>query len=233
MRNTTPLQRREYVLANWDRYLGYLAEIVNSPYGPISMMEFACISANTAMEGAIRGWMAIRDLISVTDIAETLQFWGVNAPYKKAAYVVGIRQLPTELLPHPNRGDWRKQRETNVPLILGIGYAKYSFAACLSYPLDSKIVCLDTIMAQTLTGRIPDNSLYAATQKAHQEYERLENILLDEASKIGFPVFGFQWGVWDLTRKLVYGRPTEKHDFLWRKGPEHMQMVMNGLRTLD
>ena len=233
MRQTTRIQRLDYTREHLERYTIYLGEIERSPFGPISLMEFACISANTGIQSAIDGWTAIRDLKGVTEIAEALLFWGVNAPFLKASYVVGIRRLPMNLFPSPLGGDWRTQRKEGVPQIKGIGFAKYSFTACLSHPLDSRIVCLDTIMAQSLTGTVPGKSFYAATKKAHQYYEYLEDIILEEADVLGVPAFLHQFAVWDLTRKLLANKPTEPHSFLWQKGPDYLQLVMKGLREID
>ena len=225
---TTKATRQGYVTQNMGMYWDFLTEIDNGPFSDIEKMAFAAISANTAMDGAIDGFIATLNKVGVTEIAEALLFWGVNAPYKKAAYVAGIREVPDYMMPNPDM-DMVQQRELYVPEIAGLGYAKYSFAACLIWPFESTIVCIDTHMYQTLTGRIPHKGVYGRSKKALSDYVELEDILRQEAAEIQAPMFLYQWAVWDLQRKISQGSPVELHDFLWSRGREHYQITMSGL----
>lgn len=225
---TTKAARQGYVTANMGMYWDFLTEVANGPFSEIEKMAFACISANTAMGGAIDGFLATLNKVGVTEIAEALLFWGVNAPFKKAAYIAGIREVPDYMIPNPDV-DMIEQRELYVPEIVGLGYAKYSFAASLITPFESTICCIDTHMYQTLTGRIPHKGVYGRSKKALADYIELEDILRREAKEIDAPVFLYQWAVWDLQRKISQGSPVELHDFLWSRGREHFQITMDGL----
>jgi len=231
VRATSRDERQSYVTERMGMYWDFLTEVANGPFSSIEKMVFAAISANTLMDHAIDGFMAIQDKVMVDDVANALLFWGVNAPFNKAAFVCGIRETPEYLIPNPDV-DMLEQRRTAVPEILGLGYAKYSFASSLITPFESDIVCLDTHMAQTLTGEIPTSaSLYGKSKRCIENYLQLEDILRREAAEINAPIFLFQWGVWDLHRKLTQGNPPETHDFLWQRGRSHFQITMDGLEA--
>lgn len=224
---STKEQRQKYVLDNLGIYWDFLNEIQFGPFSDRDKMEFAAISANTSMSGAIDGFLATRDKESVTEIADALLFWGVNAPFKKAAYCMGIRECDESLIPNPDV-DMQVQREECVPHVKGLGYAKYSFAASLITPFESTIICLDTHMYQALKdGEIPNgNSLYGQSKKCIELYLDLENILRVESFEIEIPLFLYQWAVWDLQRGTK-----ETHDFLWERGRSQFQATLEGLNV--
>lgn len=226
---TTPDQRQTYVSDNIGMYWDFLTEVFNGPFSALEKMVFAAISANTSMRSAIDGFLSIQDKTGVTEIGEALLFWGVNAPFNKAAFIVGIRETPDYMIPNPD-ADMLEQRRLYVPEIKGLGYAKYSFAAALIAPFESTIVCIDTHMYQTLTGEIPNGAkLYGKSKRCIAEYLRLEDILRREAAEIHTPMFLYQWATWDLQRKLSQNSPIELHDFLWTRGREHFQITMEGM----
>lgn len=226
---TTKATRQGYVTQNMGMYWDFLTEVANGPFSDTEKMAFAAISANTAMGGAIDGFLATLNKQGVTEIAEALNFWGVNAPYIKAAYVIGIRETPDYMIPNPDV-NMIEQRELYVSEIQGLGYAKYSFAASLITPFESTICCIDTHMYQTLTGEIPNGSnIYGRSEKCLALYVELEDVLRREAKEIDAPIFLYQWAVWDLQRKISQGSPVELHDFLWARGREHFQITMDGL----
>lgn len=99
---STKNERQKYVLDNLGTYWDFLNEVLFGPFSDRDKMEFSAISANTAMDGAIDGFLATRDKESVTEIAEALLFWGVNAPFKKAAYCMGIRECDASFIPNPD-----------------------------------------------------------------------------------------------------------------------------------
>ncbi len=208
-------QRTQYVLENVNTYTQFLTSVQDGPYSAKDKMEFAAISANTGMGGAIKGFKASRGLTTVDAVGESLHMSGVNGPYIKAKYCIAIKDLDDSLIPNPNC-DMAEQRESSVSQILGLGFAKYSFAASLISPFDSTIICLDTHMYQTYTGMIPTTKdLFGRTKKAHSLYKRLESLLIREAHSIGVAPFLYQWAVWDMQRSIKQGNSMETHDFLW------------------
>ena len=222
---STKADRQKYVLDNLGTYSDFLNEVQFGPFSDRDKMEFAAISANTAMGGAIDGFIASRDKESVTEIGEALLFWGVNAPFAKAAYCMGIRECDASLIPSPD-GNMLEQREKCVPHIKGLGYAKYSFAASMIAPMESDIICIDTHMYQALmNGEIPNGkSLYGQSKKCIELYLDLETTLRVEAFEIEVPLFLYQWAVWDLQRGKI-----ETHDFLWERGRSQFQATLEGL----
>ena len=212
---TSRKQRTDYVTSNVDTYTHFLTQVQDGPFSARDKMEFAAISANTQMGGAIKGFLASRGLNTKDAIGEALHASGVNGPYVKAGYCVSIKGLDDSMIPNPNI-DMIAQRQEVVKDISGLGWAKYSFAASLIAPFESSIICLDTHMFQTYTGLVPTNKdLYGRTKKAHSLYERLESLLIGEARSIGVAPFLFQWAVWDMQRAFKSNTPIETHDFLW------------------
>ena len=224
MAASTREQRMAYVENNIETYYEFLKQVDNSNFSPRDMMEFAAISANTSMSSAIDGFLASRDRGTVEEIGEALLFWGVNAPFMKASYCRGIRELPNNLMPN-TLSSFRNQRYSNVNQIKGLGYAKYSFAVCPMYPYESDIVCIDTHMYQTIVGKMPNvKNIYGKSKKCIRRYERIESILRGEAERLGVPAFLYQWAVWDMQR----GKK-ERHDFLWQSGRNEYPLMMDGV----
>lgn len=221
---STRKQRMKYVEENIVLYNRFLDEVSRTNFSPRDLMEFAAITANASMDSAIDGFLATRNKNTVTEVAEALLFWGVNAPFMKASYVMGIRELPDDLIPNPNES-MLIQRERNVNNIKGLGYAKYSFAACMIAPYDSDIVCIDTHMYQTYIGVIPGSKdIYGKSKRCLRRYKRIESLIRGEAERMGIPAFLYQWAVWDMQRGKI-----ETHDFLWENGRSTYQPVMEGL----
>lgn len=100
---------------------------------------------------------------------------------------------PVIYLRHPNQS-WHEYRKQLADKVLGLGKAKGSFAACLLYPLEADLACLDTWMlkrfgAEELNGKIPWE-VYLAIEAKVREWARRYDV----------PTFIAQWMIWDHER---------------------------------
>lgn len=88
--------------------------------------------------------------------------------------------------------------------IPGLGLCKASFLAALLYPLEAETCCIDTHLAAALNSA-PTNGKGTPLR----DYLTMERYLTKQCSKIGLPLFVFQWAVWDAIRGQA-----EPHAFL-------------------
>jgi thermostable 8-oxoguanine DNA glycosylase len=81
--------------------------------------------------------------------------------------------------------------------IAGLGLAKASFAACLLYPLEADLACIDTHIQKVYLGFDRFRSLNHATYCAVEEQIR------ELAQRVGISTFLAQWLIWDFSRGTV------------------------------
>ena len=201
MSRTERDERLAYAKAHANEYRSSLGALADSPYSPWDMAEFAALSANSPFTRARAAWRATRGVHGVQEIAKTLQVCGVGPTTLKAEYCEGIRGLSLTELPRPPYAAHRAGHP-----IRGLGYSKYSFAACLIDPLGADVVCIDTWMYQAYNGRVPDAGWF----RRPAAYVALEGVIVSEAHVVNLPPFAYQWAVWDLARGV-----RTSHEFLW------------------
>ena len=78
--------------------------------------------------------------------------------------------------------------------VLGLGLAKASFAACLLYPLDADLACIDTWIQKVFLGNTGFKSLGLA------DYLLVESKIRTFANCFGVSTFLAQWLIWDHAR---------------------------------
>lgn len=93
---------------------------------------------------------------------------------------------------------WEDYR-TRLIRFRGLRMTKASFAACLLYPFDADICCLDVWMLRGLGAKVP---------KRLEHYRTLETQIREYARQIDLPIFLTQWALWDWLRGKV-----EPHNF--------------------
>ena len=96
---------------------------------------------------------------------------------------------------------WQAYRSRLIHL-RGLRMTKASFAACLLYPFDADICCLDVWMLRGLCVQAP---------KRLAQYEVLESRVRSLARGADLPLFLMQWALWDWLRGRV-----ETHD-IWEE----------------
>ncbi len=217
MSNSKEVTRMDYAYRHADRYQQWCYEVERSPFSNMAKAEFAIISAHTRQEFATEGFLAVQREHSVESIGRVLAGASVFAPFKKAGWIWLLRERVAngeDVLPELPFVDWRMRVKIN-----GLGLIKSSFAAALSDPLHSDVLCLDTHMCRAVD--IP----YRSVMRSSNLYRSVEAGLDLEACEVGLPLFAFQWATWDFMRR-DYHQAADDHSFLWRGGRTKYQIKM-------
>jgi thermostable 8-oxoguanine DNA glycosylase len=192
-------QRRihAYVRDNVDRYRGMAHLITPDPTNWEHVWDriaFSILSANAPFTSAVSalGYAAAhRGKVSAQWIAQWQMIPG------KADY---LNALPCgqEILRYTRGVDesWHAYR-MRLRRIKGLGLAKASFAACLLYPLESDLACVDTHMQKVYLGHETFKTLSIAT------YCEVEAEIRKIARAHGINTFLAQWLIWDHVRGKV------------------------------
>jgi len=157
-------------------------------------LAFAILSANAKFDDSVKALNVVLD--SKGDVtAEDIR------PYqmvpRKAEYVNYIyHKIFTSgqgwylRWPDEKWGDYRER----LIQVKGLGRAKASFAACLLYPMDADLACVDTWIQKVFLGHTGFQSLSKST------YEQVESKIRVYARKFGISTFLAQWLIWDHAR---------------------------------
>lgn len=197
----------EAIRATLDVYRAYCADIEPSD-GPYWRIVFAILSVHSPINATFEAYRAVR-------LAHALGGWPGRAKLariigqvrasgavlyhaQKARYILAFDAAWTaDSTPFTQNGDgdtgWRDRLRRNV---LGLGWAKASFAVALSKPSTSDVCCIDSHMHQLLTGRVPRNQL------GKRVYLALEARVRDLADEYGVSAFTMQWLLWDAKRGI-------------------------------
>lgn len=92
---------------------------------------------------------------------------------------------------------WHEYRLRLQRTIKGLGLAKASFAACLLYPLEADLACMDTWMQKVFLNN------QAFIQLGIKDYCKAESQVRRIAKKHGINTFLAQWLIWDHVRNSV------------------------------
>lgn len=155
---------------------------------------FAILTANTTVESAVNAFRLARS------------FRTLGIPYNARSAIVGVvperfdyvSKLPT----HSNiftlrlRTDesWDAYRMRLARTVEGLAITKASYAACLLYPLQADVACLDTWMLRLLLG---SQSFVSITI---DEYKLLEQHVRIVARRHRISTALAQWAMWDWAR---------------------------------
>lgn len=156
-----------------------------------SRVAFAILSANSPFEDSVKALNVV------------MKHWGRVKPqdivwYKqvpaKAKYLNALAKIPRfELLRQVNES-WHDYRVRLQKIVKGLGMAKASFAACLLYPLDADLACVDTWIQRVFLGHTGFRQLSVT------DYLYVEAKIRTFAHCFGVSTFLAQWLIWDHAR---------------------------------
>ena len=206
------IARQEYANAHRTRYEDWCGKILHSPLSNLAKMEWAILSAHTGFARSVAAFGATRTARTLDDYAEALHAVGLRGSYRRAAYVLNLRERLEAGEPGPE-WDYKVYRRTHK--LPGLSYCKLSFASNLIAPFGSNVICLDTHMLTLYLGHPPTRAERDRVWCGLDRYEILEAQAIAEADEIGLAPFPYQWAVWDWHRGLTLGLPPEPHSHLW------------------
>lgn len=161
-------------------------------------IAFAILSANCRFEASVAGLQYARQHRGRV-MGHTLAHVGGGMTQVKAGW---LNALPPILGLLKAKGEEWNNYRARLARVRGLGITKASFAACLLYPFESEVCCLDVWMLRGLAEPIP-HRLTA--------YQRIETRVQAYATQIDLPLFLTQWALWDWVRGRI-----EPHD-IFRK----------------
>lgn len=182
-----------YMFANKEKYEGYARVITPGAYTDdeiYSRIAFAILSANAPFDDSVKALnicIKQRGHVKPQDIV-----WYKMVP-AKAKYVNLLSRMNLQSLKRQNDESWHDYR-LRLLKIKGLGLAKASFAACLLYPLDADLACVDTWIQKVFLGHTGFKSLGMA------DYLLVESKVRTYANCFGCSTFISQWCIWDFVR---------------------------------
>lgn len=193
----------KYCVLNRRRYLqfgGHITPDLEDWRQVWDRVAFAILSANTKFESAA---LALQYASTHKGRCRDFEIREYRMTGKKAGY---LNMLPRNkrCLRDCLRTDtesWDGYRLRLAKQHTGLALTKATFAACLLYPLDADLACVDVHIARLFTGQ--------AKLLRHKDYIRVEAGIRDIGQRAGLPTFLTQWALWDWSR----GR-REAHD-IW------------------
>lgn len=164
---------------------------------------FAILSAQERFDKTCAAFVALTtigrlDLATwtVRSIARELRQVGLYSFNQKAQCVrdlcrdVDIHLQPKGNYPDPTWDAYARRLEK----IRGLGIVKARFAACLLYPLEADLACIDTWLCRLFLGAPGTDVL------TRPIYHRLERRIRIWSRLAEVPMFVGQWMIWDCTR---------------------------------
>lgn len=190
-----------YIVANRETYTAN-ATFITPNYGDDSAIfariAFAILSANAPFDDSVKALSAVLrkyergEKVKPSDI-----IWYKQVP-AKAKYVNALAKLEMVPLLRGTFEPWHEYRLRLKQTIAGLGLAKASFAACLLYPLDADLACIDTWMQKVFLGSTGFKSLGLT------DYLYVEGKVRTYANIFNCSTFLAQWMIWDFARS---GKP--------------------------
>lgn len=186
-----------YMVENRERYLGFARLItpnLSDPEQVYSRIAFAILSANAPFDFAVkalnyavehRGECKQKDMVELAMVP-------AKADYCNEAWEV--IQEDVGYFSKSNEETWSEYRYRLQRTFRGLGIAKASFAACLLYPLEADLACVDTWVQKVFLGHEGFKQLGKA------KYEMVEAKIRSYGRKVGVPTFIAQWLIWDHAR---------------------------------
>jgi len=187
-----------YVNANKAKYRAFAMKItpdLDNPFEVWDRIAFAILSANCAFEQGVRALAYATECKGSAEAQVIVKFGMVP---RKAEF---INQLPVGsgifALLKSESEDWNQYRLRLKNTVLGLGLAKASFAACLLYPLEADLGCVDTHICKIYL------RVSHFTKLGVANYLKVEAKIRAIALKAKINTFLAQWLIWDHTRGLV------------------------------
>ena len=186
-----------YMAANVEKYQGFAAFIMpklSSKSDVYIRLAFSIISANAPFDDSCKalklvirdkGKVLARDLLVYAGMTANKANW-VNTVYWEC------QRDHKQFLKASE--SWQAYRLRLSKQIKGLGLCKASFAACLLYPLEADIACVDTWIQKVFLGHMQFRQISIAT------YEQVESKIRSYARRFNINTFLAQWLIWDHAR---------------------------------
>jgi len=189
---------RKYVKDNKTKYRKFALKITPDRTDPAQVWDriaFAILSANVGFEQGVRALKYASGCKGKADSYKIMKFGMVP---RKAEYL-NLLPLGPEIFKYlkEETETWNEYRLRLKKDILGLGLAKASFTACLLYPLDADLGCVDTHICKIYL------NLQAFKTLSLKKYMRVEQKIRAVASRFKINTFLAQWLIWDHTRRMV------------------------------
>lgn len=157
-------------------------------------VAFSILSANCHFDKAVKALGYATSCKGFADSKVMLQ-WGMVPA--KADY---LNALPgPELINGLLKKEYETWHEYRIRLsknVKGLGLAKASFAACLLYPTEADLACVDTWIQKVFMNQ-------TFKELGIKNYCKVETKIRRIAQRHGINTFLAQWMIWDHTRKVM------------------------------
>ena len=188
---------KAYIKANKAMYHDFALKItpdLDDPWQIWDRIAFAILSANSGFSQSVRA-LAYATQCKGNAEPEVLVKFGMVP--RKAEY---LNKLPLgsaifDLLKTDET--WNQYRLRLQRSVLGLGLAKASFAACLLYPLEADLGCVDTHICKIY---LRVSTFKQLNLKAYRTVEANIRVI---AKRAQINTFLAQWLIWDHERKMI------------------------------
>ncbi|RJQ37467.1 MAG: hypothetical protein C4555_06435 [Dehalococcoidia bacterium] len=202
-----------YLQQHRRRYLTWAKAIEPDLTDPAQVWErlaFSILSANAKFENAAQALAYARQHRGMVEPVRLAGFGG-GITRSRALFINALPsgQAVLDLLKGADES-WSDYR-LRLTKVSGLGMAKASFAACLLYPLESEVCCLDIWMLKLLGERAP-------SRWRRGRYEALEAQIKAVARHVKLALFPAQWALWDHIRGHM-----EPHKIFMVRGRENIK----------
>ena len=189
---------RKYISENKHEYTKFARRITPNLADPAQVWDriaFAILSANCNFEMAVKA-LAYATECKGNAVAKDMARFGMVP--RKAEYLNKLSR-GIDILQYV-KGDsesWCDYRWRLKSRILGLGLAKATFTACLLYPLEADLGCVDTHMCKFYLNLTSFQTL------SLKRYRSIEAKIRAIAKRARINTFLAQWLIWDHTRGIV------------------------------
>lgn len=185
-----------YVVANKTKYEQFASAITPKEYSDdeiFTRVAFAILSANSPFDDSVKALEVCLRKRGKIQPADIRRFKQVPA---KAGYINRLARMKLQSLRKAPAETWHEYR-MRLQGIRGLGLAKASFAACLLYPLEADLACVDTWIQKVFMGHTGFRQLGVT------DYLAVEARIRSYAACFCISTFLAQWLIWDHARGVV------------------------------
>ena len=186
-----------YIAVNRDKYEVFartIAPNLESDAEVYARIAFAILSANAPFEDSVKALnVAVKRFAHSKPVKTEDIIWFKMIP-AKAKYLNRLARLDLQSLRKSCAESWHEYRMRLKARVLGLGLTKASFAACLLYPLEADLACVDTWIQKVFLGNSGFKSLGIG------DYLLVESKIRTYANCFGVSTFVAQWLIWDHAR---------------------------------
>lgn len=204
-----------YARANKDRYSDYAAFITLSHWNTeevFKRLAFSILSVQTPFDRACGAFSRLMKLDKLSRGSRTRVSQAIDGVMYRTVKTRGLVNAWFDCQNNPRQFEkqpaesWDTYRR-RLTKLYGLGKAKASFAACLLYPLEADIACLDTWILKHFGLEQKNGRL------SWDEYLACEALIRSHAQRWQVSTFLAQWLIWDHARGNV-----ESHSILGLPG---------------